>query len=181
MAINSEAPEIVEETPAAKSKLPLVVSLSVFLGVLLTLLGAGAVLHFRASNALQAEVLKMSAELKTKVLALDDLQAQIGALSSQMDLLKDSAAARSGSADERARKKDAEATAAASESEAKTPNGKEKAGAPERPVPPKPIKPKPAAQNCDLVGKSPDDQAATLRRCVGLIDLPPSKEKARPR
>lgn len=183
MAINSEAPEIVEETPAAKSKLPLVVILSGLVGILLTLLAAGVVLHFRASNALQAELLKMSAELKTKARAVDDLQTQIGALSSQMDILKDSAAARSGSARERARIKDAEATA--SESEAKAQAGKEKAAAPAAapvaaPVPPKPVKPKLAPQTCELVGKSPEEQAATLKRCVGLIDQPAAKEKLRP-
>ena len=173
MAINSEAPESAEETPTEKMKLPLVVILSVFLGILLTFLGTGAVLHFRASNALQAEVLKMSAELKMKARALDDLQAQIGALSSQMDLLKDSAAARSGSASERATQA---AATAASGSEAKAPGGKEKSGAPELPVPPKPVKRKPSAQACELVGKSPDEQAATLKRCVGLIDPPVAKE-----
>ena len=31
---------------------------------------------------------------------------------------------------------------------------------------------KPEAENCELVGKSPEEQAATLRRCVGMMDAP---------
>ena len=178
MAINSEVPEIAEVVPEKNTKLSLVVVLSVFLGILLTLGGVGAVLHFRASNALRVELLTVRAELNKKNLALDDMQAQVIALSGQMSLLKDNAAARSVSASERA--KQAAATAAGG-SEAKSPNGKDKAGAPELPAPPKVVKPKPAAQNCELVGKSPEDQATTLKRCVGLIDLPLSKDKARTR
>ena len=175
MAINSEEPEVTEEAPAEKSKLSLVVILSVLLGILLTLGGGGAVLHLRESKALQAEMVAIRAELKKKNLALDDMQTQIGALSSQMSLLKDSAAARSGSASEKAKQK---------ETAAQVTNGSEtksSPGSPVIPVPPKAVKPKPPAQNCELVGKSPEEQATTLKRCVGLIDQPSPKEKARPR
>ncbi len=177
MAINSEEPEIAEEAPAEKSKLSLVVILSVLLGILLTLGGGGAVLHLRESKALQTEMLTIRAELKTKNLALEDMQEQIGALSSQMSILKDSAAARSGSASERAKQKETAAQVAGG-NEFKSSGGKEKASSLEVPVPPKAVKPKPPAQNCELVGKSPEEQAATLKRCVGLIDPPPPKEKA---
>lgn len=178
MAINSEEPEVAEEAPVEKSKLSLVVILSVLLGILLTLGGGGAVLHLRESMALQAEMLTIRAELNKKNLALEDMQTQIGALSSQMNILKDSAAARSGSASERARQKEVAAQVTGG-SESKSSGGKEKTGAPEVPLPPKAVKPKPPAQNCELVGKSPEEQAATLKRCVGLIDQPSSKEKAR--
>lgn len=178
--INSEEPEVVEEAPAAKPRLSLVVILSVVLGILLTLGGVGAVLHLRDSKALQAEVLVMRSELKKKNLALEDMQAQIGALSSQMTLLKDSAAARSGSVSERAKQKEAAAPVAEG-GEPKPPGATGKAASPELPAAPvvaKP-KPKPPAQNCELVGKSPEEQAATLKRCVSLIDQPSPKEKAR--
>lgn len=178
MAINSEEPEVVEEAPKEKSKLSLVVILSVLLGILLTLGGGGAVLHLRESKALQAEMLSIQAELKKKNVALEDMQEQIGALSSQLSILKDSAAARSGSASERAKQKET-AAQVADGSESKPSSSKEKAGSPEVPVPPKVVKPKPPAQNCELVGKSPEEQAATLKRCVGLIDQPSPKEKAR--
>ena len=176
--INSEEPKVVEEARPEKPRLSLVVILSVVLGILLTLGGVGAVLHLRDSKALQAEVLVMRAELKKKNVALDEMQAQIGALSSQMTLLKDSAAARSGSASERAKQKEV-AAAVADGGEPKPPSGKEKAASPEVPVPPKVAKQKPPAQNCELVGKSPEEQAATLKRCVSLIDQPSPKEKAR--
>ena len=31
---------------------------------------------------------------------------------------------------------------------------------------------KPEVRNCDLIGKSPDEKAAILKRCVSLIDPP---------
>jgi hypothetical protein len=95
-----------------------------------------------------------------------------------MSLLKDNAAARSGSASEKDKQKEG-AALATDGSESKSPGGKEKTGAPEASVSPKAVKPKPPAQNCELVGKSPEEQAATLKRCVGLIDQPTPKEKAR--
>lgn len=178
MAIKSEEPEVAEEAPAEKPKLSLVVVLSVLLGILLTLGGGGAVLHLRESKALQAEMLTIRAELKMKNLALEDMQEQIGALSSQMSILKDSAAARSGSASERAKQKEASAPVADG-SPSKSSGGKGKAGSPEVPVPPKAVKPKPPVENCELVGKSSEEQVTTLKRCVGLIDQPSPKEKAR--
>ena len=38
---------------------------------------------------------------------------------------------------------------------------------------------KPEGPNCELVGKSPEEQAATLKRCVSLMDGDSGKALAR--
>ncbi len=178
MISDSEEPDVAEETPSGKPKLSIVVILSVLLGILLTLGVGGALFHFRESKALQAQVRAISVELENKNLALDEMKTQIEALSSQMHVLKEHSIARSGLASEKDSKKESTAPALdASANALKSPGAKAKTGSPEVPAPPKVVKPKPAAQNCELVGKSPEDQAATLRRCVSLLDPPTPKEK----
>jgi hypothetical protein len=61
----------------------------------------------------------------------------------------------------------------------KSPGAKEPGIHPEHPITTKAKKPQTAVQNCELVGKSPEEQAATLQRCVNLID--PPRDKPRPR
>ena len=74
-------------------------------------------------------------------------------------------------------------TAAPKTPEASPPTPAAEAGstpAASSPLPPKVRKPKPKsdAQNCELVGKSAEEQAATLQRCVGAMDG--GKVKPRP-
>ncbi|MFZ4535720.1 hypothetical protein [Propionivibrio sp.] len=97
-----------------------------------------------------------------------------------MHVLKDYSIARSSTADEKAKKADsaapvAEATAVAP----KSPGAKEISGATVSSIPPKAKTPKPVAQNCELVGKSPEDQASTLQRCVNMVDPPKGKTGSR--
>lgn len=182
MINDSEEPEVAEEPLLGKPRLSIVVVLSVLLGILLTLGGGGVVFHHRESKALQAKVLAMSVELKNKNLALDEMKTQLEELSSQMHVLKEYSIARSGSAGDKDGKKEDTAPAldaSASVNAPKSAGGRAKTGSPGVPAPPKAVKAKPVAQNCELVGKSPEDQAATLKRCVSLLDPPTPKEKSR--
>jgi hypothetical protein len=56
---------------------------------------------------------------------------------------------------------------------------KNKAPVPEPAAAPVVTKSKPVRQDCELVGKSPEEQAETLKRCVSLIDPPSRKAGSR--
>jgi cell division protein FtsL len=183
---DSKEPEVAEETPAVKSKLTIVAILAMLIGVLLTVMVAGVLFHYQRSKALQAEVLATSDQLKEKSLALDEMKVQIEVLSRQMHALKEYSIARSGSSSEKNKKSESPAPALdATENASPLPEAKETANAPVLPSPSPPkakkAKAKPDGQNCELVGKSPEEQAATLQRCVNLMDTPPPKEKPRSR
>ena len=181
MTSHNEASEIVEEAPGLGPKLTIVVILSTLLGVLLTVIVAGAFLYYENSKALRAEVLLAKDALKEKRLALDDMKAQIEVLSRQVYALKEYSIARSNSAGEKVKKKEIDSPAVPDKAVfvPKSPGSRETGRAPEPPIPPKAKKPQAVAQNCELVGKSPEEQAATLQRCVNLID--PPRDKPRPR
>ena len=182
VTVDREAPEVAEEPPPARPKLTLVVVLSMLLGILLTLILAGGFAYYRQSQAVHAELLAASDQLKEKSQALDEMKAQIEVLSKQMHLLKEYSIARSRPLGDKNKK--SEAVAAALDA-AEGPPAPPAAGAAATPaaslsaLPPKVRKPKPKpnAQNCELVGKSPDEQAATLQRCVSAMD----GGKAKPR
>jgi len=178
VTLDREEPQVVEEAPAVKPRLSLVVVLSMLLGVLLTVGVVGAILHFEKSKASQVEMASVREEIRVKSLALEEMRMQLEALSKQMNVLKEYSIARSGSANG----KDGKVGSVSSSADAATnatavPSATEKNGLPEISVKAKKSKPKPDSQNCELVGKSPDEQAATLQRCVSLID--PPKEKTR--
>jgi cell division protein FtsL len=172
---DNEAPEVAAEAPPAKPKLTLVVVLSMLLGILLTLMLAGGVVYYQKSKAVQAQLLAASEQLKEKTQALEEMKEQIEVLSKQMHLLKEYSIARSSPVGEK-RKKPEEPATVLNAADGTPP--KPMAEAAETPtttpaiVPPKVRKPKPKsdAQNCELVGKSPEEQAATLQRCVGAMD-----------
>jgi hypothetical protein len=147
------------------------------LGVLLTVGIAGVFLHVEKNKALQAEVVSLRDEIKEKSLALDETSAQIEALSRQINALKECSVARSSPVGGKDKKEGSAPSAEAAANEPKAPETAEKAGSPEAPPPPKvkKPKPKPSSQNCELVGKSPEEQTATLKRCVGLLDSPKEK------
>jgi len=144
----TETPEVAPTT--SKPRLSIVVILSLLLGSVFTLLVGGALLYFQQRSALQGE-----------------MKAQIEALSKQMYSLKEYALARAGA-----------------EGEKKTENvlTEVPAPAPKPALAPEPApvvvkKPTPEAPNCGLVGKSPEEQAATLKRCVMLMDSPGEKPR----
>ena len=181
MTTLNEESEVVEEAPDRSPKLTIVVILSTLLGVLLTVIVAGAFLYHQSSKALQAEVRGAKDALKEKSLALDEMKAQFEVLSRQVHLLKEYSVARSNAAGEKVKKAEGAAPAVLDNAAIapKSPAARETAAAPEPPIPPKAKKPQTVAQNCELVGKSPEEQAATLQRCVNLIDPPREKPHTR--
>ncbi|WP_301100402.1 hypothetical protein [Propionivibrio sp.] len=176
MKLQSEETEAAEETPASEPKLTIVVVLALLLGVLLTIIVVGAFIYYQQSTMLEAEVFALRDELKAKTIALDEVQEQNAALSRHVKVLKGYAIARSVVASEAAGKTESTAPVVKPvESGANFPETKPHS--PEALTLPKAKKTKPETQDCELVGKSPEAQAATLRRCVGLLD--PSRTKRR--
>ncbi|HRC61012.1 hypothetical protein PROAA_570012 [Candidatus Propionivibrio aalborgensis] len=173
MTPHSEEPEIAAEPPVAKSNISLVVVLSTSLGILLTVLAAGAYLHFQKSSAMESELAAANDVLKEKNLLLDEMKAQIEVLSKQVHVLKEHSVARSHTVRENDKNAESADPAAGSvEDASKSPGEKGKTVSPETPDAQSAKKKKPEAENCELVGKSPEEQAATLRRCVGMMDAP---------
>lgn len=178
----NEASEIVEEPQRAKPKFTLVVILSMLLGILLTLMLVGGIVYYQSSQALNAQLDAAGQQLKEKSQALDEMKAQIEVLSKQMHLLKEYSIARSSPLGDKNKKPEA-ATAAPKTLENSPPAPVAEAAsmpaATLSTLPPKVRKPKPDAQNCELVGKSAEEQAATLRRCVGAMDGGNAKPRSR--
>ena len=170
MKPDREEPETVVEAPVVKSKISIVVILSIFLGVLLTSGAVGGLLYFQLRKSLMAELLLAKTELQAKSKAVDEMKAQIQALSLQMDFLKEYSVARSSEDADKNKKTDK----STSVTENSTGDGKSALGKDAvvltAPPPPSKIKkerPKPA---CDLVGKSPEEQSAILKKCVTQMD-----------
>ena len=181
----TETPEVAPTT--TKPRLSVIVILALLLGSVLTLLVGGAVLHFQQRSALQNEARVATEALKEKSQALGEMKVQIEALSRQMYSLKEFALARAGAEGEKKTENalpEAPVSATTPAATSKAVGNKERAKLPVAPaaapgpVPapePAPVvakKPAPEVQNCGLVGKSPEEQAATLQRCVMLMDLP---------
>lgn len=185
MTTHDQESELIDEKPVEApdlgSKFTIVVILSTLLGILLIAIITGAFLCYQNSKDLQAEVLAVKSSLKEKSLALEDMKAQNEVLSRQVNMLKDSSAARSNAAGEKVMKaEDASPSVVDNAAIApKSPAGKEIGATPESPITPKAKKPQSVNQNCDLVGKSPEEQAATLQRCVNLLDPPSDKSRSR--
>ena len=174
MPIPREESEVTQEAlPVAKPRLSIVVVLAMLLGVLLTVLVASAYFNYQRITALQDEVLVTQSALKGKSQAVEEMKTQIEALSRQMDHLKEYSVARS--VTERANKSDKVAPAVAAEAP-KPESGKAEKPTPAPSVPEKVKKPKPESPNCELVGKSAQEQAETLKRCVDLMDSTGAKK-----
>jgi hypothetical protein len=165
---DSKDPEAAKEVPAVKPKISIVVILAMLLGVLLALGGASVFIHYKSMKVLHADLVLAKKSVHEKNLAIEEMKAQIEALSRQMDSLKEYSVARSGSGSKKAGNNVSAPNALAGA--APSSDAKEKAGSPETQNPPKAKKPKANVPNCDLVGKSPEDQASTLKRCVGAMD-----------
>ena len=178
MTVDREEPEVAAESPPAKSRLTIVVVLSMLLGILLTLTLAGGIVYYQNSTDLHAQLLAAGEQLKEKSQALDEMKAQIEVLSKQMHLLKEYSIARSSPLGDKNKKPEAAAAPEGAPASPAIEPAATPAAAPGA-IPPKVRKPKPKpdGQNCELVGKSPEEQAATLQRCVGAMD----GGKAKPR
>lgn len=182
MTSHDEESEVIEEkAPVVSPKLTIIVILSTLLGIMLTVIVAGAFLYYQNNTILQAEVLVAKAALKEKCLAIDDMKSQTEELSRQVHMLKEYSVARSNSAGEKVKKAESAAPGVIDNAAIapKSPGAKETSAPPEPPIAPKAMKPETVAQNCELVGKSPEEQAATLQRCVSLIDPPRDKPRSR--
>lgn len=185
MIEDNEKPETPDSVPDAKPRFTPLVIVSMLFGFLLCLGSVGAYFGYQKNRGLAVEITKAREEIKKKEVALEDMKAQVEALSRQMSALKEFSVARSrGDAAGKAAP-DASFPAAAPAvppPENAKAAGKENAGSALRSdatlVPAKEKRAKPDAQNCELVGKSPEEQAATLKRCVSVMD--DVAEKPRP-
>jgi hypothetical protein len=169
MSRDSKEEEPVAPPSEVKPKLTLLVALSALAGVLLTLLTGGAIYHFQSGKALEAELSTTKEELRRKALMLTELQEQVTGLSKQVHALRDFSIARASSV--------AAEVIAASALPPKT-----EAPAPAAPAPdpvltkkepvaaPVVKKEKPAGLDCQIVGKSAEEQMATLQRCTKAMD-----------
>lgn len=182
MIEDDEKPEVAESVPEAKPRFTPLVIVSALLGFLLCLGSVGAYVSYAKSRGLSAEIVAAREEIKKKNAALADMQTQVEALSRQIGSLKEYSVARSRGNGGSKAALDVAPPAVQSEVPASAPAKPEKL---KDPVPEKPVrsaragespapvlekKPKPEAQDCDLVGKSPEAQAETLKRCVSVMD-----------
>lgn len=182
MATDREEAEVGEELPAVKPKLTIVIILAMLLGILLTVMAAGAFLYHQRNSALQDEVRATREELEGKSQALAEMKVQIEALSRQMYALKEFSIAHSTAIEDKKRKTDVPAPAGdPGQKPESLPEAKATAGALPAQEAPKLKKPKaqPQGQDCELLGKSPEQQAATLQRCVSMMNAPPAREPSR--
>lgn len=179
MAHEDKEAEVAEPVGQAKPKLTLIVILAVLLGVFLALSIGGAIYHFQSGKAVQSELAAAREDLKHKTLMLTEAQEQIANLSMQMHTLREfSVAKASGVAAEkelagqaasgcgkqqrshasfRTREK---GSTCASHSPCFE-NTRRAAGA---------KKAKPGNLDCQITGKSPEEQQATLKRCTQAMD-----------
>lgn len=184
-----------------KSKLPLI---ALVCGALALLVAVGGLVFVQMGKAGHDEVKALRSELKKRDASLTEMHNRIDTLVGEVAKLTEAeaqrveavaqaekAAAEAAEAEARKAAEAAEAAAkAAAEKESKE-KGKAKPGAavpPAAPAAPAPksgaAQPVPVAaapvksggQGCDLVGKSPEEQAAILKRCVSLLD-PPAKPR----
>ena len=161
MKLQDEVAEVVPDVPVSQSKFTLVIMLAALLGVLVTLIAAGSWWHYQQRAAWDAQVQSLKDALKQKNIALADLQAQNAALAKHLNLLKGYSIARSTAATDPAPPAE-RAAPAGSEARPASASGKAKKA--------KPL-------NCELVGKTPEQQAATLQRCVSQLDSPAAKPR----
>jgi hypothetical protein len=162
---NEEKP--VEAPPEAKPKITLVIILSILTGVLLTLLTGGAIYHFQSAKAAAANLSAAKEELRQKALLLTELQEQVTGLSKQVHALRDYSVARASGVAAQA----IAASALPPKTETPAPAKPDPETAKKEPVP-EPVvkKTKPAGLDCQIVGKSPEEQMATLQRCAKAME-----------
>ena len=201
--------QVVSTTPEPESKAedagggtsrPSLLAIAALATAVLALLAAVGVFFAQSGKAGHTELQALRAEIKKRDAALGELNQRVETLSAEIVKFAEAEAKRveaaeKAAAEEAQRKAVEAAEAAAKEAAAKEAAAKEaskkpepaKAGKP-RAAAPAPTAERPVAaatpvrsggQSCDLVGKSPEEQAAILKRCVSLMD--PVSERGRPR
>ena len=161
MKLPNEVAEVLPEVPASQPKLTLVAILAALLGVLVTLIAIGSWWHYQQRAALDAQVQSLKEVVKQKNIALADLQAKNASLAKHLNLLKGYSIASS-----------TLAAAPATPAEHAVP-----AGSDARPTSAAGKAKKARPLDCELVGKTPEQQAATLQRCVKRIDSAAAKPR----
>ena len=171
---------VVEEVASGKPRLSLALILVIVLGVLLAGSLAAVVWQVRSASALKSEVLALKKQLKEKTAAHDELQAKVTQLvdenenfSEQLGLLKEHAAASSSGTSNSQSKVECPTDPGSTSGKGAQQEAVPGESAQSEPVLPKRTKkPKSDKPNCELVGKTKEEQEETLKRCVSLIDLP---------
>ena len=161
MKLQNEVAEVIPKGPASEPKLTLVAILAALVGVLVTLIATGSWWHYQQRAAFDAQVQSLKEFVKQRNIALADLQAQNASLAKHLNLLKGYSIASSTAA-----------AVPATPAEHALPAGSE---APRASAAGKTKKAKPL--DCELVGKTPEQQAATLQRCVKRIDSAGAKPR----
>lgn len=165
-----------EENPDAPPKRRLnltpAVMLMILSGTLFALLLGGAIYHVLSGKALKAELAASKKELQEKAQQVDEAHEQIAGLSKQVRSLREFSAAK---AAEVAALAGCEPATAGKTAAAPQPGAPDGAAPENRKVAPIASAPsarrsRPAVQDCQLVGKSAEEQAATLQRCMQILD-----------
>ncbi len=164
----SEEIEVVPQLPAATAKLTLVAILAALLGASLTLIVAGVWLHYQQRAAWLAQVQTLSETVRQNDAALAELHAQNATLAKHLKLLKEYSIARSTT--ERAAAVSAPSANSAGDAVAGAPSAAPRASATGKTRPAK-------TPDCELAGKTPEQQAATLRRCIQQYETPAAKAR----
>ncbi len=180
MKSDADESRVVEEVVSGKPRLSLTVILVIALGVLLAGSLVAIVWQVRSAATLRTEVLALKKQLKEKVAEHDESQAKVEQLideneklSEQVGLLKEYAVASSrGASSSQLKAECATAAGGTSGTEIKQEVVQGGTVQPEPELPKRTKKPKSDKPNCELVGKTKEEQEETLKRCVSLIDLP---------
>ena len=173
--MDEEEPVVEEHAAQRQPKISLVVVLSLLVGILLTIMSIGGFVLYQRAGVLEAELRAARSELGKKNTALAGMENQIEALSLQMQVLKDYSIARSGSGGSKNKSSLTPSLSDVSPASSPPPElseGKQATSSKAVPggVGEKSSKPKLPSLNCELVGKTPEEQATILQRCVGIMD-----------
>ena len=193
MTTDGNEAQVVEDVPKSRSGvLPLII-LSVLLGIVIIAGVVGAVLSYQSAKASRAELLAMKKEVEaikemtapkensaSLEAALKDMKHQIETLSAQINVLMASVSEHASPEAPTAKSEAGGGKTAAptsSETAGQAQQGKKQSSESPASAKSESAPKKPDVRNCDLIGKSPEEQAATLERCVSLID-PPEEKRA---
>ena len=193
MTTESDEAAISEAVSKGRTGFLPVIGLSVLLGIVLFAGVIAAVLSNQNFKALRAELSAMKKEVAAikkmnepsenspaLETALKDMKLQIETLSGQISALTASVTSLSNAdmaADKSAAGGDKALESVAGGTVEQPSPMKEKPPQTQVPLKAETAQKKIAAQDCNLIGKSPEDQAAILKRCVSLIDPPDEKRK----
>ena len=184
MAQDNEETEIVEQISGARPKFTLVIILSAVLFILMMSIAAGGVFFYRQNKIALEGIVAVKKDLKEKNRVIQELTGQIEALSRQMESLKKYAIARPSETQEKKERSESSVSQEAENTSltvpAQTPQEKVSFPVSQKPVATSveksTVSAKPERLDCQLVGKSPEEQAATLKRCVGVMDAPAARK-----